>query len=102
MEYQWHTPSRVRTGHLYRLIPRCVLTFSTLAGQQTQISTDEILLEVTVLAIIPVTKRMPALYELATTLDGERRVFVVSQHNVILQQQRRERQRRHETSPFFA
>ncbi|GHO77186.1 hypothetical protein KSD_49570 [Ktedonobacter sp. SOSP1-85] len=93
MQHQRLAARNVREGHLYRLIPRRSLTFSTLTGQQTQLSTGEILLGVTVLTIITASKTAPALYELAATLDGEQKVFIVPQHKVILQKESMKEQR---------
>ncbi|WP_201383995.1 hypothetical protein [Ktedonobacter sp. SOSP1-52] len=68
------------------MFPRRDLLFRTVSGQQTSISSAEILLGAELVDILPASGTTPALYEVAATLDGERRVLLIPRHLVDLQE----------------
>lgn len=78
---------RAVKGRTYRLLPRRELLLRTISGQQTFLSSAEILLGAELVDILPASGTTPALYEVAATLDGERRVLLIPQHLVELQEE---------------
>lgn len=63
------------------------MTFHTIDGKTLFMSSAEIV-PVELLKAIPATKTVPALYELALTLDGERKVLIVNKNSVELRKVR--------------
>lgn len=64
------------------------MTFRSIDGRTTFISAAEIVPGVQLLQNIPASRQAPALYELALTLDGERKVLIVQKSLVELHKER--------------
>ncbi|WP_201385099.1 hypothetical protein [Ktedonobacter sp. SOSP1-85] len=77
-----------RRQETYMLAFRRSMTFRSIHGETTSISSAEIVLGVELLQEIPATRDTPALYELALTLDGERKVLIVRKSLVELRKEK--------------
>ncbi|EFH80244.1 hypothetical protein [Ktedonobacter racemifer] len=77
-----------RTQETYLLAFRRSMTFRSIDGKTTFISSAEIVPGVELIQKIPATREAPALYELALTLDGEPKVLIVEKDLVELHKDR--------------
>ncbi|GHO53763.1 hypothetical protein [Ktedonobacter robiniae] len=78
----------MQQSQTYLLAFRRSVTFRSIEGKTTFISSAEIVPGVKLIQKIPATREAPALYELALTLDGEPKVLIVQKNLIELRKEK--------------